>query len=151
MKLSPAQLKALQDKGLVTSNGRKPLQRAKGPRTPPFNKGFSTLTPEQKLFDQLCLSHGITPPDHEYPFAKCIGRKWRFDYLFDGWLAVERTGGVWIKGHHSGGQDQIDDMEKQNNAVILGYAVLEFTPEQFDDGSAFAFIKQALDAYSEIP
>jgi hypothetical protein len=99
-----------------------------------------------KLFDKLCVAHGLPVPVHEYRF--CEGRKWRFDYLFDAWLAVEKVGGVWIKGHHSRGKDQIDDMEKFNEAVILGFSVLQFTPEQFDSGLAFAVIKRALEAHS---
>lgn len=55
-----------------------------------------------------------------------------------------REGGVWIRGHHSRGQDQIDDMEKRNFSVLLGYSVLEFTPQQFEDGDAFQFIKRVL-------
>lgn len=98
-----------------------------------------------RLFDKLCVAHGLPEPVHEYEFATSIGRKWRFDYLFDGWLAVEKQGGVWSNGHHSGGQNQIDDMEKKNHAVLMGYAVLEFTPEQFNDGSAFAFIRRVLE------
>lgn len=100
---------------------------------------------KEDAFDALCASWGLPRPVHEYTFATEIGRKWRFDHLFDGWLAVEQVGGVWTGGHHSGGKDQIDDMERRNHAVLLGYSVLEFTPQQFDDGSAFAFIKKVLE------
>jgi hypothetical protein len=95
------------------------------------------------LFDKLCEAHGLPTPIHEYQFHHT--RKWRFDYLFEDWLAVEKHGGVWSAGHHSGGQNQIDDFEKQNEAVILGYSVMIFTPKQFADGSAFAVIKRALE------
>lgn len=113
-----------------------------------------------KMFDAVCKAHGLPVPVHQYPFGKEAPphprtgkpRKWRFDYLFEGWLAVERVGGVWSGGHHSGGQDQIDDMERRNEAQILGYTVLEFTPEQFDVTlEAFAVIKRALAAFEEQP
>lgn len=119
-----------------------------------------------KVFDALCISHGLPVPVQEYAFAPWEGgragcehlarmftcpcgakrRSWRFDYLFEGWLAAEKVGGVWVKGHHSRGQSQIDDMERQNEAVILGYSLLSFTPQQFDSGEAFTTIKRALGA-----
>lgn len=103
----------------------------------------------QALFDKVCERHGLPIPDHEYQFHP--DRKWRFDFLFEGWLAVEKVGGVWQQGHHSRGQSQIDDMEKFNEAVILGYAVLQFTPEQLESGAAFAVIRRALGAREEQP
>ena len=104
----------------------------------------------EAAFNALCEAHGLPHPDFEFEFAKHLGRKWRFDFLFDGWLAVEKVGGVWTNGHHSRGQDQIDDMEKANHAVLLGYSVLSFTPAQFDSGEAFAFIKKVVDGGPEV-
>ncbi len=100
----------------------------------------------RRLEDELFLSHGLPIPEREVEFALWTGRKWRFDYLFHGWLAVEKVGGVWSRGHHSRGKDQIDDMEKQNHAILLGHSVLLFTPEQFASGEAMAFIKKVLEA-----
>jgi len=109
---------------------------------------------DEALFDAFAMSHGLERPTHEYrwneaesqPFINPNTGKpypWRFDYLW-GDVAVERVGGVWSNGHHSGGQDQIDDMHRRNCAQILGYVVLEFTPEQLDSGEAFAAIRRAL-------
>jgi hypothetical protein len=97
-------------------------------------------------FEALCAAHGLPPPVYEYPFAEHIGRKWRFDYLFEAHVGVEQIGGVWTNGHHSRGQTQIDDMQRRNEAQLMGYVVLEFTPEQFESGEAFAVIKRALNA-----
>jgi hypothetical protein len=96
----------------------------------------------ERLFNAICEANGLPVPIHEFPWHP--ERKFRFDWLFEGWLAVERVGGVWIKGHHSRGQSQIDDMARRNEAQIMGYVVLEFPPEQFKTGEAFAVIKRAL-------
>jgi hypothetical protein len=105
-----------------------------------------TLSPEQGirfLFDRLCLVHGMDMPLYEFRFHPT--RRWRFDYAWpEAKVAAEKVGGVWTRGHHSRGRDQIDDMEKRNEAQIMGWKVLEFTPEQFNSGEAFAVIKRAL-------
>ena len=53
---------------------------------------------EQAMFDRQCEVHGLPILDYEYPFAEEVGRKFRFDYLFDGWLAVEKDGGLYGQG-----------------------------------------------------
>ena len=62
---------------------------------------------QHKLFDAACKAHGLPIPIHEYRFHKT--RRWRFDYLFEGLVGVEKVGGVWIHGHHSRGQSQINE------------------------------------------
>ena len=58
-----------------------------------------------KLFDAACTAHGLPLPVHEYEWGKEAPlspkgkvRKWRFDWLFEGWLAVEQVGGIWKGG-----------------------------------------------------
>ena len=68
-------------------------------------------------------------------------RKWCFDFARpDIRLAVEIDGGVWIGGGHSGGQGQVDDMEKGNAAVALGWQTLRFIPAQVNHGEAYRFV-----------
>jgi hypothetical protein len=131
LKLTREQAKHL---GMVSNSpkqGRHSTKRAQG--------GGST---NKVMMLAACQAHGLPEPVFEYRFKE--GRKWAFDFLFDGWLAVEKVGGVWIRGHHSRGKDQIDDMAKRNEAQISGYVVLEFTPQQFDSGEAFAVIARSL-------
>lgn len=110
-------------------------------------------------FDAMCKAHGLPIPVQEYKFHPT--RKWRFDYLFDGWLAVEKEGGVFGKkcptckrvaaaGGHSSVTGIKRDIEKYNAAAMLGYTVLRFLPEQFDSGEAFATIREALERKEEI-
>lgn len=134
MKLSRSEARVM---GLVLP----PAPRSKTSRKMPEDRAGAVA-----VFDAVCEAHGLPRPVHEFEFAAELGRRWRFDYLW-GWLAVERVGGVWTGGHHSRGRDQIDDMEKFNTAVQLGYSVLQFTPQQFDDGSAFAVIKMVLESH----
>lgn len=108
------------------------------------------------LFDSYCKAHGLAAPEYEYPFNKEAGDlaflrpsdgkpyEWRFDYLFDGLVAIECQGGVWTQGRHSRGEGQTTDMLKFNAAQCLGYIVLLFTPEQMESGEFFPILKKAL-------
>lgn len=123
-------------------------------------------------FDKLCEAHGIPKPESEYHFApweggdpkcsphagvlrcrKCGASKrgWRFDHLFDGWLALEIEGGAFTEGRHTRGQGFKDDIEKYNAAAIAGYVVIRCTPEDVTSGAAFALVRRALDHYLEMP
>ena len=114
-------------------------------------KKKSSVDVGHMLFLSLLAEAGIeeprskTHPDDELVFAKNTGvdligdRKWRFDYAWpDEKIAIERDGGIWKggkgggrgQGGHSGGKGQLRDMEKQNAAMILGWRVLRFTPDQ---------------------
>lgn len=58
-------------------------------------------------------------------------RRWRFDYCCPELkIAVEIEGGAFSQGRHTRGVGFIKDMEKYNNATLLGYKLLRFTPDQ---------------------
>lgn len=101
------------------------------------------------LFDAACRAHGLPVALHEVEFHPTRG--WRFDHLFEAWLAVEIQGGLFTVGRHVRGAALRDEYAKLNEAVILGYAVLLLTPEQVKTGEAFAVIKRALCAEGEQP
>lgn len=98
----------------------------------------------QKKSDRYALFIGLLKQlDHrwvaEYRFHAT--RMWRFDVARpDIKLAVEIDGGCWVKGRHSRGKGQIEDMAKSNAAVIDGWQVLHFPPEQIADGTAYRVI-----------
>ena len=78
----------------------------------------------------------------EYRFAK--PRRWRADlFIKPDWL-LEVDGGMWTGGGHSGGKGQIDDMEKNNAAVMMGFRVLHFTPAQVENGDAVKVVAGAI-------
>lgn len=71
-------------------------------------------------------------------------RKWRFDFACEKlMLAIEIEGGVWSKGRHTRPQGYTNDLEKYNNAVLLGWRVLRFTPEQLLTSSTLETIQKA--------
>ena len=80
----------------------------------------------------LCRAAGIPEPIPEYKFHQL--RRWRADYC---WpihkVIVEIEGGVWTQGRHTRGAGFLADMAKYNQAALLGYAVLRYTPQQLGD------------------
>jgi very-short-patch-repair endonuclease len=68
----------------------------------------------------------ITP---EYKFHS--DRRWRFDYaIVDERIAIEIEGGLWLQGRHNRPLSMIKDFEKYNNAAMLGWRILKYTPQQ---------------------
>ena len=102
---------------------------------------------KHRLFEEACKAHDLPIPEAEYQFAP--PRKWRFDWIFEGWLALEIQGGLFIKGRHTQGAWLLKEYEKLNEAVIRGYAVLMVTPQQVESGEAFALVARALGAREE--
>lgn len=69
----------------------------------------------------------------EYKF--CDTRRWKFDFACEALaLAIEIEGGVFTRGRHSRGTGMVADMEKYNTAILLGWRLLRYTPQQFDAG-----------------
>ena len=114
------------------------LARAKAPRQP---------SPLELRLLVLIRASGFPEPVTEHPFAKHIGRRWRFDFAWpDRLLAVEVDGGAWVPGggRHTRGAGFAADHDKFNRAMLLGWRVLRFTSRQLADGSALADLAEAL-------
>lgn len=81
-------------------------------------------------FFQLLLKQERLPvPEAEFKFHAT--RRWRFDYAYpEQKIAIEQDGAIWTHGRHSRGSGLVKDMEKFNNAAILGWRVLHYTPDQ---------------------
>tara|TARA_Y100000310_G_scaffold163513_1_gene163345 strand:- start:18126 stop:18521 length:396 start_codon:yes stop_codon:yes gene_type:complete len=87
----------------------------------------------------------IPVPHFEYRFHET--RKWRFDLAFpDQHLAVEIEGGIWQYGRHNRASTFIKDMEKYNNACMLGWHLLRFSTEMVRNGEARKQIKQFMES-----
>jgi len=82
------------------------------------------------------------PFEREVVFAP--PRRWRFDFTIGDFLAVEIDGGAFSGGRHTTGDGFRRDLEKANAAVLAGWRVLHFLPEQVDNGSALALVERAL-------
>lgn len=95
------------------------------------------------LFEQLCQAHNLPTPEREVVFHP--ERKWRFDFgWLHYWVALEIDGGAWTRGRHTRGKGFISDMEKINEAQLLGWTVLRCTPEDVNSGAVFALLARAL-------
>src|ERR1043166_3127491 len=56
-------------------------------------------------------------------------RKWRFDFCIPAMMiAVEVEGGVWMGsgGAHNRGKGFLEDIEKYNEATVLGWRLLRY-------------------------
>ncbi len=84
------------------------------------------------LVDALCKQSGLPDPDYEYKFNP--DRKWRFDIAWPKYkIAIEIEGGIWIQGRHNRGAGMIKDMEKYNSANMLGWMLLQYTPQNLSN------------------
>jgi len=97
------------------------LQQAKKPRREHIN---------ERLLRQWLEMENIA---YEREHVFCEGRRWRFDYaLTKQKIAVEVEGGLWIQGRHNRAPGMIADMSKYNEAAILGWTVLRYTPQELN-------------------
>lgn len=86
---------------------------------------------------------GIQDVIAEHPFHPV--RRWRFDYaIIRLRIAIEIEGGIWTRGHHVQGKGYADDMEKYNEAALLGWLLVRVTPKQLDNGDAFRLVQRAI-------
>lgn len=88
-------------------------------------------------------AHNINKPDREYKFLE--SRRFRFDFAWpEEKIAVEIEGGIWSGGRHTRGKGYQKDMEKYNLAVLEGWRVLRFTPDQINKNETYVNIKRIL-------
>lgn len=73
-------------------------------------------------------------------------RKWKFDFAhIESKTAIEKEGGAWTNGRHTRGKGFIEDMEKYNMAIVAGWVVLRFTPQQMNESKTFELIKMVIE------
>lgn len=96
-----------------------------------------------------CGATGLPVPVRQFPFTASLKRRHAADLAWPELkLLVEIQGGIWRAdgGAHSTGKAIERDIEKQQLAVILGYALLPVTPQQVKSGKALEVVRQALTA-----
>jgi len=95
---------------------------------------------------------GVKDIQPEYPFAKERGRKYRLDLAIPsqkvgleihGGAFIKRTGGGTGGAHHTI-EGRARDMAKGNLAAVMGWIVIEVSPNEVADGTAFRWIEEAL-------
>ncbi|MFM5790068.1 hypothetical protein ACET6V_04405 [Aeromonas caviae] len=96
-------------------------------------------TLHQRVLAQLV---GLPDPATELLFHP--KRKWRFDYAWEEQkLALEVHGGIHSGGRHTRGKGFVEDRAKMNEATLLGWTVLEVTPEHIQSGQLRAWLLAA--------
>ena len=100
-----------------------------------------------KLIIQILLNDikvaKLPEPTLEYRFHPV--RKWRLDLAWiDALVSLEVEGGIWIQGRHSRGAGMEADMEKYNEAQVLGWRVLRYSTGQIKQGKPIDDLKRVL-------
>ncbi len=95
------------------------------------------------MFETECTTAGLHRPYREYKF--CSTRKWMFDFAWPmEMIALEIEGGAFYgPGHRSVGKF-LRDIEKYNEAAVLGWRVLRCTTADVSSGSVFSLLKRVL-------
>lgn len=106
------------------------------------------MTPSQELAFQLYALK--IPFEQEFVFHP--QRKWRLDFAIPvNKIGIEVHGGIYRvskrnpeRGRHTRGKGFTEDREKMNEAAILGWRVIEVTPEHIRNGKAIGWIERVL-------
>jgi len=86
---------------------------------------------------------GLPEPVPEFRFHP--ERLWRFDFCFvEQRLAIEVNGGLFSSGAHVRGAALIREYGKLNQAAVMGFRVMFFTPDQICLVETSELIRQAL-------
>jgi hypothetical protein len=96
---------------------------------------------------QTLLQHlrGVDLPEPKREYVFHPRRKWRFDFAWPVYrIALEVNGGAWTQGRHTRGEGYIEDLNKLNEAQLLGWQVYQVTPAQVKTGQAIGLIERAL-------
>jgi hypothetical protein len=93
-----------------------------------------------------CRLAGLPAPEPEYPFARDAGRRWRWDWSWGPphMVALEVMGGGYQRGRHHRPAGYTNDCCKLAAGVLQGWRVFYATPAQVNDGTALAWLKEAL-------
>lgn len=96
---------------------------------------------EEQLWLLILNEPDIPRPKRQFKFHP--DRRWKADFAWpDENLLVEVQGGVWIKGGHTRGKGFIKDRERNNEAQLIGFFVLEVCREHIESGKAIEWIKR---------
>ena len=100
---------------------------------------------EDRFFFEISAL-GLPHPERQYKFHP--SRKWRMDFFWklreDCALCVEIQGGIYANGRHSRGAGYEKDMEKWNEAVLMGYDLFIFGPTHIKNGMGLEYVKRWL-------
>lgn len=100
-------------------------------------------------FEYLLQKSQIEGYEREFRFHD--KRKWKFDFAWPKEkIACEVEGGVFNLGRHLRPIGFINDCEKYNTAVTMGWSILRFTSNVINDGSCIETVKICLNMKNPI-
>lgn len=110
-------------------------------------KAQQVATLHDKVLAQLT---GFPDPVTELVFHP--KRKWRFDFAWPASkIALEVHGGIHSGGRHTRGRGFVEDRAKMNEAALLGWTVLEVTPDHIKTSQLRAWLHQAFQSTTGEP
>ena len=134
---------------VVSVNGRKPNEPRPKRRSSAKRKSVCKSTDTERLLHDIGLM-SLPQPVLEHRFHDT--RRWRFDLAWpDLKIACEIEGGVWMQTKTGRGKGHahpkrfISDIEKYNQAALLGWLLIRATPEMVKDGRAVLWLQQAVE------
>ncbi|SIR39533.1 hypothetical protein SAMN05880558_11311 [Aeromonas sp. RU39B] len=96
----------------------------------------------------LAQLHGLPEPATELLFHP--KRKWRMDFAWPvQMIALEVHGGIHSGGRHTRGAGFVGDRAKMNEATLLGWTVIEVTPEQVQNGQMREWLNRAFSNHNK--
>ncbi|MEV3840347.1 hypothetical protein [Aeromonas dhakensis] len=111
-----------------------------------------TVVNKVKKAQQLDALHGkvlaqlVGFPDPTTELVFHPKRRWRLDFAWPTrMIAVEIHGGIHSGGRHTRGKGFVEDRAKMNEAALLGWTVIEATPEHIQSGQLRAWLLAAFD------
>lgn len=111
-----------------------------------MQKSREITKPKQPITDTftlLCKRELGVECVKEYKFHPV--RKWRFDYAIPSALvALEVEGGIWTGGRHINPKGFLNDMEKYNTAMLMGWSVYRTTPDDLYTSTTLNLLKTAI-------
>ena len=105
-------------------------------------------------------AYRLPEPEQQFVFAREVRRRWRFDFCWPALkLAVELNGFIVqrearrtvLRGGHATMPGVLNDMDKLNTAVLLGWSVLTFGAKHIKSGDAIAVTQRALVTRGWVP
>lgn len=121
---------------------RRPARRRSYTVTLPDGRPGSTL--EAAMFRQLQLAGLTDGLEREITFHP--SRRWRLDFAWPAHkVGIEVHGGMWVKSGHTSGHGRQRDMEKQNEALLHGWRVLEVSEDHIHQGKALDWIMRLME------
>lgn len=105
--------------------------------------GSSRTKPDRYALMSAVFDQKWPGVEREYRFAPL--RKWRFDFCWpDGKIALEVEGGIWVNGGHNRGSGFMKNIEKYNEAAIMGWRLIRVTPQMMENGEVMVLLEKVL-------